>query len=412
MASITVQKPTDQPLGRGRLLESLRLLLGSRDLNEFYMVVAFAKVGPLLRLRADIEAWRAAGKSIHAVIGVDEQGTSVEALQFAIDHFSGTHVAHVPGPFTPTFHPKIYAFRGPTQAVAFLGSNNLTVGGLESNFESHLRVQMNLPADDATWADFDACYRDALTAALPLTPALLQQLSTAAIVVGEAAMRATRQRTPRAPGVGPAAPPALPAFPMLPLVPPSPLPAPRAPRPARVAQRAAPARRQPAAPAAPAAPLVAPAPQAIVMQIAPHHNGEIFLSKMAIDQDPAFFGWPFTGQTVPKRPGNPPYPQRVPDPVVDLRIFDAAGQQTNRLFPFNLNTVFYDKKSEIRITVSPEITAHIPQYSIMVMRQSDRCDYEIEVYAPGSPDYQRYLASCNQTMPSGGKANPRRFGWI
>lgn len=406
MPTITFQKPTDQPTGRSRLLESLRRHLAGPDHNDCFMVVAFAKVGPLLRLRSEIEAWRRAGKPLRAVIGVDEQGTSVEALQFVLEHFTEAHVAHVPGPFTPTFHPKIYAFRGATSAVAFVGSNNLTVGGLESNFESHLQVSMRLPADDALWAEFDACYRDAVTAALPLTAVLIQQLAAASIVVGEAAMRTARQRAPRPPGVALPIPANLPAFPAIAIVPPTPLPAPRAPR-ARQPRRATATTTPPAA-----APLVAPAPEAIVMQIVPHHNGEIFLSKMAVDQNPAFFGWPFTGQTVPKRANNPPYPQRVPDPVVDLRVFNSAGRQSKRLHPFSLNTVYYDKKHEIRITVPPDVAATIPAHSIMVMRQSERCDYEIEIYAPGSAAYAGYLQRCNQTMPSGGRATPRRFGWL
>src|SRR5256885_16013667 len=149
MAQITFQKPTDQPTGRSRLLQSIRDSLRTAEFSDWYIVVAFAKVGPLLRLRDDIQAWRRAAKRIHAVIGVDEQGTSIEALKFALDNFSQTHVAHVPGPFTPTFHPKLYAFRGADRAVAFVGSNNLTVGGLESNFEVSLRLDIALPADDA-----------------------------------------------------------------------------------------------------------------------------------------------------------------------------------------------------------------------------------------------------------------------
>lgn len=54
--------------------------------------------------------------------------------------------------------------------------------------------------------------------------------------------------------------------------------------------------------------------EALVIQIVPHHNGEVFLSKIAVDQNPDFFGYPFTGRTTPKKPGNPSYPQRDPEP--------------------------------------------------------------------------------------------------
>ncbi len=39
-------------------------------------------------------------------------------------------------------------------------------------------------------------------------------------------------------------------------------------------------------------------------------------------------------------------------------------------------------------------------------------DYDIEIYTLGSVQYNAYLAVCNQTMPSGGKKVPRRFGWL
>jgi len=39
-------------------------------------------------------------------------------------------------------------------------------------------------------------------------------------------------------------------------------------------------------------------------------------------------------------------------------------------------------------------------------------DYNIEIFSPGSQQYSDYLAVCNQTMPSGGKGQARKFGWI
>jgi hypothetical protein len=55
----------------------------------------------------------------------------------------------------------------------------------------------------------------------------------------------------------------------------------------------------------------------------------------------------------------------------------------------------------------------ISPFSIMVMRQTieDR-DYDIEIFNPGSQRYEDYLASCNQTLPSGGAQKSRRMGWL
>jgi hypothetical protein len=39
-------------------------------------------------------------------------------------------------------------------------------------------------------------------------------------------------------------------------------------------------------------------------------------------------------------------------------------------------------------------------------------DYDFEIYPPDHPQFESYLAVCNQTMPSGGKEFPRRMGWL
>jgi len=399
MPQLSFQKPTDQPTGKNRLLGSLRQLFADPDLTECYMVVAFAKVGPLLRLRDEIVAWGRANKKIRAIIGVDEQGTSTDALQFAIDYFTEAYVAHHSGAFSPTFHPKLYAFVGQKKATAFIGSNNLTVGGTESNFEMNLRIDLQLPAEAALWAEIVGSYHDAIKAALRLDRPLLTQLEGCGLVLSETAIRSRRKKATTTTGTPPTTP--APVFPSIQFSPPSAIP-----------RKPVPTNTPPTGPAVGApTTLLAVAAQAFVIQIVLPATSELRLSKNAVDQNPLFFGWPFLGSTTPKKAKNPAYPQRVPDPVVDLRVFDKASKEVERHPAWHLNLVYYTKKSEIRITF-PKLRTTVPDNSILVMRESTRCDYEMEIYVPGSVDYQQYLSRCNQNMPSGGKANPRRFGWI
>jgi len=148
------------------------------------------------------------------------------------------------------------------------------------------------------------------------------------------------------------------------------------------------------------------------IQIKPHHNGEIFLSVTAAMQNPAFFDWPFTGSTTPKKPGNPSYPQRVPDPVANIAVYGTGLFPTLTLNHYPLNTVYYEKKREIRITAAPLVPI-VPEYSVMIMELSSitGVDYEITIHRPDSPDHGIWLARCNQRMPGGGRT-PRRFGWF
>jgi len=406
MPRISFLKPTDQPTGSLRLIDELKKNFASTDFDEMRMIVAFAKHGPMLRLRQEITRWTSSGKAVRAVFGIDQRGTSRQALEFALENFRETYIAHVGnGPFNPTFHPKVYLFTGAARAVGYVGSNNLTVGGTETNLECGIKLDLALPADDAVKAELLACWDDAVKTSLPLDGALLSQLTATGMVLDENQMQ--RSGSPRgSPSDFPAS--STPSFPSMRVRPPSPIP-PGSMRPSPTAPRARKTAPKPATAA------LSVGTQALVIQIAPHHNGEVFLSKLAVDQNPAFFGWPFTGHTIPKKLKNPSYPQRTPDPVIDLTVYNASAKLVIRHNPFNLNTVYYEKKSEIRITVPPDVVKAVPEGSVLVMRQAadpQGPEYDVDIYVKGSAQYQEYLGVCNQKMPSGGRTEPRKFGWL
>lgn len=392
MVSFSFLNPLDQPTGRRRLLDELRAALEDTTFSKFSFVVAYAKSGPLLRLEKLLEERRASGLEVNGIFGLDQQGTSHQALAFALTHFSATYVSREPN---VTFHPKIYIFEGATRGRVFVGSNNLTVGGTETNFEAGIQVEFSLPTDQSTFQIFQDSWSELLPAKCPatkqLTSATLAQLVAEGTVLDETTMQgnrlaalSTKAAAPKAPKSG------------LKLKPPSALPA-KKPIPAT---------------AAPPAPLAPAAPQGLAIQIKPHHNGEIFLSVTAALQNPSFFRWPFAGATIPKKAGNPSYPQLTPDPIVNITVYGAGSAATLTLSSYALNTVYYAAKSEIRVTASP-LVGIVPDYSIMIIRASESpgVDYDIVIHRPDSPEFAEWLAACNQTMPGGGQT-PRKFGWF
>jgi hypothetical protein len=408
MASLTFLHPLDQPFDptADRAIDWLRKALASKKYTSLRLAVAYAKEGALLRLRGEIDGFRKAGGTIDAVIGLDQRVTSRQALRFALAHFSGVRVWKHPS-LSLTFHPKLYLFEGSSEAEIHVGSCNLTVGGLEGNCESAVLVRYALPAENAEWAIASAGWT--ALAKHPngrkLDAALLADLEANDIVSDEAKTGGLRQSTT------PAATSAVRThFPSTTHRGASPLPAP--PR-----KTKAPAPSPPAAPipVATASPISASIPQSLLIQIVPHDNGEVFLSKRAVDQQHAFFGYPWTGVTTPKKSGNTPYEQRVPDPIMDWTVFDKSGRAkiTRRM---GINTVFYTRKAEIRITITSDLREAIESFSILQMERADLVttgvDYVCEVYPPGSPQFVALLSSCNQTMPSGGAAQARKFGWV
>jgi len=404
MAKFSLLKPSDQPPGTRRLLAELGAALDDPRYSDLKWIVAYAKSGPLLRLRERLRAWRTAGKTSAAIIGIDQQGTSREALELALELFDCVYTTQEAG---LTFHPKIYFFSGATESMTFIGSNNLTVGGTEKNFEAGLLVEMDGATDAVEIAEVEAAWNDLLPPTHPATEKLdaagLAALVASGDVVSEVGRKwnsgpagdagLTRKGRGRRSGMV--------------VMPESPLPpGERRPRRARAAVPLA------AAAPLPGGPATLPAVRGLAMQIRPHRNGEIHLSKLAVDQNPAFFKSPFTGRTTPKFAKNPSYPQRVPDPVVNISVYGADPAPIVRRDRYDLNTVYYETNSEIRITASP-ITAVAPEYSVLLMEESSvpGVDYEITVHTPASPEYASWVAACNQEMPGGGRT-PRRYGWF
>ncbi|PHV09240.1 hypothetical protein CSQ96_01750 [Janthinobacterium sp. BJB412] len=115
------------------------------------IVSAFASLQAVLRLKARLEELHADATVVRIVIGVDMGGTSQEVLyelaQWPIEVFvfknrkSGV-----------TFHPKLYIVEFEELAEIFLGSNNLTDGGLYGNYEGAVRVTYAFPEDHAEFA--------------------------------------------------------------------------------------------------------------------------------------------------------------------------------------------------------------------------------------------------------------------
>ena len=383
---------------RNRLGEVLNLCLQDPRWTTFRAAVAFVKRSGVIQIAGSLRAFAQRGH-IRMTVGVDMGGTSVEGLASLLECLGGRGEAWVfHNENGPTFHPKMYVFSNDRNAEVIIGSGNLTRGGLFDNYEASIALTLNLTdADDhalfTSLEDILDAYTDRVPGtAVALTHETLERLRADRYVVPEAEMR----RPARRPAAGIQEYGVPPAggqlFRHVPVPPPPPAPV------------VAPANLTPRGVDEPR--------RGLAIQIKPHGNGEIFLSVTATRQNPAFFGWPFTGRTTPKKPGNPSYPQRIPDPIVNIAVYGAEPQPTLVQNRYALNTVYYERNHEIRITAAP-LVQEVPDYSIMILERSETegVDYEITIHRPDSPDHENWLDRCDQRMPGGGKT-PRRFGWF
>lgn len=411
MPKVTLLDPLAQFNGTDRFLGHFRSALQSGSFSKLWMAIAYAKTSGVARIHQDLLDWRMQGGAAKLVVGIDQQGTSVQALTLAMTCFDEVYIAHTGG--GATFHPKLSVFSGNALGRVIVGSHNLTCGGIETNLEAGVEIDYTLPSEATAFKAFtdswSAIAGNAFTKLLDAS--LLSQLQAAGSLLDESASGAKK------PSGGSSAKNAAGnvIFPRVNPAPPSAIPKQTLTAPAAKPAKATTAKGTPAKTSTAGIPAkvsaAAAGTRALVIQIKPHDNGEIFLSMTAVYQDPKFFDFPFSGTTVPKK-GKLGYPQRSPDPVVDVIVYDKNGKQVVRDSSYNLNTVYYERNKEIRITMSPHLKDKIDQYSILHMQVgSGATDYIMEIYNPGSARYGALLAACDQTMPSGGKA-PRKFGWL
>jgi len=124
--------------------EKLQEILLSGNFDTFYMIVAYVKESGVIRLKPFIEKFKSAGGIVKAVVGIDQKLTSIQGLALLMPLCDEIYVYHSENPMQ-TFHPKVYTFvKKDKKAVILIGSNNLTSGGLYTNYEFSSCNEYNL----------------------------------------------------------------------------------------------------------------------------------------------------------------------------------------------------------------------------------------------------------------------------
>ncbi|MGH3005644.1 MAG: hypothetical protein ACRDOS_07055 [Gaiellaceae bacterium] len=419
-----------QPFGTRGLGNVLIDELSRGYWQSFRAVVAFLKRSGFRQLASPLDDFLGQpGSDVVISVGIDHDGTSLEGLQDLWRVMSNRGELYVfkegQGGQARTFHPKAYLFEKADEALALVGSGNLTAGGLFTNHEMTLSISLDL--DDPDSRAFHTVLRSQIdvwqrpsAACRSVDSVLLKALFESGELIPEATIqagaRAARARTRGGPAVHSAGRPALFGSSGASGLAPVPLPLPSMaapvvtppPRPARVAAR----RAAPVAAGRPSP--VPPAHQALLIEVRPHDNGEVFLSKRALDDDPGFFGFPFSGWTTPKRATNRPYPMALPDPWVEIVVHDARARQVLKT-QHSLNLVYYERKDDIRITIPPGPRAQIPSMSLLAMTRNPSAafDYRLDFYPPTcrTRGVQKLRAKLTNTLSSGGTGQSRRYGW-
>lgn len=119
----------------------LMTLLQDDRFDTFVGISAFASYLGVNGLAKYISDAKKHLNRILIVVGIDQKGTSKEALQ-ALECMNVDSYVYYQSSF-PIFHPKIYLLEGPSSAVVIIGSSNMTTQGLFANSEASVLIELD-----------------------------------------------------------------------------------------------------------------------------------------------------------------------------------------------------------------------------------------------------------------------------
>lgn len=120
-------------------------LFKDKKFNSFTAISAFASESGILNIKECIAKSPSKYNSIKIIVGVDQEGTSLSALEAILELKVTSYIFYQKE--SPIFHPKIYLFEGQNDFTLIVGSSNLTGRGLFANVESSIMIEGTLATD-------------------------------------------------------------------------------------------------------------------------------------------------------------------------------------------------------------------------------------------------------------------------
>lgn len=114
-------------------------LFKENKFSSFTGISAFASEAGVVGLSECIASGVEFFKTLHLIVGIDQEGTSKKALKEINDLGINSYIFYQKE--SPIFHPKIYLFEGENDTTIIVGSSNLTARGFFGNIESSLMVE-------------------------------------------------------------------------------------------------------------------------------------------------------------------------------------------------------------------------------------------------------------------------------
>lgn len=167
----------NQFAGRNTVGEEIQRLLAQQAFRRLRVLMAFCRGSGIGFMSRELTSFLERGGTAEAIIGLDMGGTSPEALEALIELGVTVHVFGVEG--DRTFHPKVCIFDDGDgeRYAALVGSANWTAGGLDSNFEAAVRVELRTSSagDRRAAEELESLWHTYRDPAPPMTAAHLKR---------------------------------------------------------------------------------------------------------------------------------------------------------------------------------------------------------------------------------------------
>ena len=140
---------------RVRIGDVLNSTVASDTYQRFRFAVAYMRVSGIDRLAVSIESLLNRGGRFSGAVGIDDEITSIEALEMLGELSSDSTIFHTVSGYI--YHPKLYLIDGEKAAVAVVGSGNMTRDGLFRNVEIATAVYLDFESstDLAVYRRYD-----------------------------------------------------------------------------------------------------------------------------------------------------------------------------------------------------------------------------------------------------------------
>lgn len=132
----------DQPNVGKQLVKSFQ----SHKYKRFNGLIAFASISGVNMLKDYVNEAKNRFDQLRFFIGVDNRGTSKEALEVLIQQNIESYIYH-DSRNSVTYHPKLFIFEGDVYTRVIIGSSNLTSSGLKMNLEASVQIDFRSKTD-------------------------------------------------------------------------------------------------------------------------------------------------------------------------------------------------------------------------------------------------------------------------